>query len=47
MSYEVPKKMIGMKLPGGDRVEQVEQDVPKPGYGQVLFENEGSKPVRK
>lgn len=37
MSYEVPKKMIGMKLPGGDQVEQVEQDVPKPGYGQVLL----------
>ena len=42
MSYEVPKKMIGMKLPGGDRVEQVEQDVPEAGIRTGAFENEAA-----
>ena len=29
-------KMKGVTLPGGDRVEFREYDIPKPGYGQVL-----------
>ena len=37
MRNEIPKKMIGMKLPGGAKVQQVEQDVPAPGHGQVLL----------
>ena len=37
MHYEIPEKMIGMKLPGGAKVQQVEQDVPVPGHGQVLL----------
>ena len=37
MRNEIPKKMIGMKLPGGAKVQQVEQDVPVPGHGQVLL----------
>ena len=30
-------KMKGVTLPGGDRVEFREYDIPKPGYGQVLL----------
>ena len=37
MSEKIPEKMIGMKLPGGAKVEKVECDVPKPGPGQVLL----------
>lgn len=37
MSFEIPETMIGMKLPGGAKVERVEQTVPKPGPGQVLL----------
>lgn len=37
MKYEIPKKMIGMKLPGGAKVQKVEQPVPVPGPGQVLL----------
>lgn len=37
MMYEIPEKMTGMKLPGGAKVERVEQEVPKPGHGQVLL----------
>ena len=42
MKYEIPKKMIGMKLPGGAKVQKVEQPVPVPGPGQVLLK---MKPV--
>ena len=31
------KLMMGMKLPGGARVERVEVPVPTPGPGQVLL----------
>ena len=34
---KLPEKMLGMKLPGGAKVEAVEVDVPKPGPGQVLL----------
>ena len=37
MKYELPEKMLGMKLPGNSTVEAGEYDVPKPGYGQVLL----------
>ena len=37
MEMNIPKKMLGMKLPGGAKVEAVEVDVPTPGYGQVLL----------
>lgn len=37
MIDNIPKKMKGMKLPGGDRVEAGEFDVPTPGHGQVLL----------
>ncbi|WP_069998578.1 zinc-dependent alcohol dehydrogenase family protein [Cellulosilyticum sp. I15G10I2] len=37
MSEKIPEKMLGMKLPGGARVEHVTCDVPKPGHGQVLL----------
>ncbi|MGO5051698.1 zinc-dependent alcohol dehydrogenase family protein [Lachnospiraceae bacterium LCP25S3_G4] len=37
MSHEIAKTMIGMKLPGGAKVQRVEQDVPTPGKGQVLL----------
>ena len=37
MSEKIPEKMIGMKLPGGAKVEKVECDVPKPGPGQGLL----------
>lgn len=37
MSEKISEKMIGMKLPGGAKVEKVECDVPKPGPGQVLL----------
>ena len=36
MSEKIPEKMIGMKLPGGAKVEKVECDVPKPGPGQPV-----------
>ncbi len=38
MTQVIPKKMIGMKLPGGARVETVEKEVPTPGHGQVLLQ---------
>ena len=37
MKYELPKKMLGMKLPGNSTVKAGEFDVPVPGYGQVLL----------
>ena len=37
MDNNIPKKMLGMKLPGGAKVETVEVDVPTPGHGQVLL----------
>ncbi len=37
MSGLLPKKMVGMKLPGGAKVESGEYDVPLPGPGQVLL----------
>lgn len=37
MSETIPAKMLGMKLPGGARVEAGEYDVPSPGHGQVLL----------
>ena len=37
MKDHIPEKMLGMKLPGGARVQPVEVDVPKPGPGQVLL----------
>lgn len=37
MYYDIPNKMIGMKLLGNEVVEEVEQDVPTPGPGQVLI----------
>ena len=37
MNYDIPKKMIGMKLPGDSTVEKIECDVPEPKYGQVLL----------
>jgi threonine dehydrogenase-like Zn-dependent dehydrogenase len=37
MYENIPQKMLGMKLPGGDRVLADEFDVPRPGYGQVLL----------
>ena len=30
-------KMLGVTLPGGDKVDFREYDIPKPGYGQVLL----------
>lgn len=38
----VPKKMIGMMLPGNDKVEMAEYDVPTPGHGQVLLKMKSS-----
>lgn len=37
MDVKIPKKMLGMKLPGGAKVQPVEVDVPTPGHGQVLL----------
>jgi threonine dehydrogenase-like Zn-dependent dehydrogenase len=37
MSVDIPQKMLGMKLPGGAKVDAGEYDVPLPGYGQVLL----------
>ncbi len=37
MEIKLPKKMLGMKLPGGAKVQAVEVDVPSPGPGQVLL----------
>lgn len=37
MESKLPEKMLGMKLPGGAKVQPVEVDVPKPGPGQVLL----------
>lgn len=37
MKNNIPKKMMGMKLPGNSTVESGEFDVPTPGYGQVLL----------
>ena len=37
MSVEIPKKMLGMKLPGGEKVTSGEFDVPRPGHGQLLL----------
>jgi threonine dehydrogenase-like Zn-dependent dehydrogenase len=31
------ERMLGMKLPGGAKVQPVEVDVPEPGPGQVLL----------
>lgn len=47
MKYEIPKKMIGMKLPGGAKVQKVEQPVPVPGPGTGTSEDEGSQSLRK
>ena len=35
MENKIPEKMLGMKLPGGAKVQAVEVDVPHPGPGQV------------
>lgn len=37
MKYEIPRRMLGMKLPGNSTVEAGEYDVPSPGHGQVLL----------
>lgn len=37
MENKLPEKMLGMKLPGGAKVQPVEVDVPMPGPGQVLL----------
>lgn len=37
MKFNIPEKMMGMKLPGNSTVEAGEYDVPKPGHGQVLL----------
>ncbi|MEG2512487.1 MAG: zinc-binding dehydrogenase [Acetivibrio sp.] len=37
MEIKIPEKMVGMKLPGGAKVEAGEYDVPTPGEGQVLL----------
>lgn len=37
VKMQIPTKMLGMKLPGGAKVEPVTLDVPKPGPGQVLL----------
>lgn len=37
MSEKIPEKMLGMKLPGGAKVQPVTCDVPKPDPGQVLL----------
>ncbi|MFV0364559.1 MAG: zinc-dependent alcohol dehydrogenase family protein [Suipraeoptans sp.] len=37
MKYEIPRRMIGMKLPGNSTVKAGEYDVPTPGHGQVLL----------
>ena len=37
MNEKIPEKMLGMKLPGGAKVEAGEYDVPSPGPGQVLL----------
>jgi threonine dehydrogenase-like Zn-dependent dehydrogenase len=37
MKQQISKKMLGMKLPGGAKVEACECDVPVPGHGQVLL----------
>lgn len=37
MNQQIPKKMLGMKLPGGAKVESCRCDVPVPGHGQVLL----------
>ena len=46
MKYEIPKKMIGMKLPGGAKVQKVEQPVPVPGPGQVLLKSRADRLYR-
>ena len=37
MKNEISKMMTGMKLPGGAKVQKVQQEVPTPGPGQVLL----------
>lgn len=37
MERNIPKKMLGMKLPGNATVQAGEFDVPTPGHGQVLL----------
>lgn len=37
MKYELPRRMLGMKLPGDSTVAAGEYDVPTPGHGQVLL----------
>ncbi len=37
MPSNQPKKMLGMKLPGGAKVDAGYYDIPQPGHGQVLL----------
>ena len=37
MENKIPETMLGMKLPGGAKVEAVQVPVPHPGPGQVLL----------
>jgi threonine dehydrogenase-like Zn-dependent dehydrogenase len=37
MGFDIPPKMLGMKLPGGAKVSAGEYDVPRPGHGQLLL----------
>lgn len=37
MNDQIPKKMLGMKLPGGAKVEAGEYEIPSAGPGQVLL----------
>ena len=37
MENKIPEKMLGMKLPGGAKVQAVEVDVPHPGPGLSLI----------
>lgn len=37
MQFDIPEKMLGMKLPGGAKVSSGTYDTPKPGPGQVLL----------
>ena len=37
MENKIPEKMLGMKLPGGAKVQAVEVDVPHPGPGPEVY----------
>ena len=47
MKYEIPKKMIGMKLPGGAKVQKRRAAGAGTRTGTGTSEDEGSQSLRK